>query len=75
MVYNHIRTTTISTTPLPYSSLNYQRKSTQQGTLVAPDAYVAEDCFIWHQWEGSPSRLDDPVYVNARALSQKWMGG
>jgi hypothetical protein len=24
---------------------------------ITPTAYVAEDCFIWHQWEGSPLLL------------------
>jgi hypothetical protein len=24
------------------------------GQLMAPAGYVAEDCLIWHHWEGSP---------------------
>ena len=32
--------------------------------LMAPAAYVAEDCFIWHQWEERPLvlwRFDAPA--------------
>ena len=45
---------------------------------MAPAAYVAEDGRVWHQWEGRPLvpwRLDDPGQGNARAVSQKWVGG
>ena len=46
--------------------------------LMAPDAYIAENYFIWNQWEGSPLvlwRLNDPAWVNARAMKQEWVGG
>ena len=45
---------------------------------MAPPGFVAEDCLIWHYWEGSPLvlwRLNDPEQGNARALKQKWLVG
>jgi hypothetical protein len=30
--------------------LNNQPKCTQREKPMTPDAYVAEDCLIWHQW-------------------------
>jgi hypothetical protein len=45
---------------------------------MALATYVAEDCLIWHQWEGRSLvlwRLDAPAQGNARALVQEWMGG
>jgi hypothetical protein len=45
---------------------------------VAPAAYVAEDGFIWHQWEERPltlRRLHASVQGNARAVRRGWVGG
>ena len=45
---------------------------------MAPAAYIAEDCAIWHQWAGRPlvlQRLDAPVQKNARAVRWEWVGG
>ena len=44
---------------------------------MAPAAYLAEDCLIWHQWEGRPLvlwKLDAPVYGNAKVVRQEWVG-
>ena len=44
---------------------------------MAPSGYVAEECLIWHHWEGSPLvlwKFDDPAQGNARALRQEWVG-
>jgi hypothetical protein len=44
---------------------------------MAPAGYVAENCPIWHHFEGNPLvlwRLDDPGEGNARALRQEWVG-
>jgi hypothetical protein len=64
-VCNLIGRTTISTKKdLPtLPGTNHQPKNTQ-GVPMAPVGYVAEDCLIWHHWEGSPLvlwRLDAPV--------------
>ena len=63
-VCNPIERTTISTnkTLQSFPRLNYQPKSTEGVPMVAT-GYVAEDCLIWHHWEGSPLvlwKLDDP---------------
>jgi len=45
---------------------------------MAPDGYVAENCLIWHHWEGSPlvlMRLDDTGYGNTRPLRQERVDG
>jgi hypothetical protein len=42
-----------------------------------PTTYVAEDCLIWHQWEGKFLilwRLDGPEKGNARRLRWERMG-
>jgi hypothetical protein len=45
---------------------------------MAPTTYVAEECLIWHQWEGRHFvlwRLDAPAKGDARGVSQEWVGG
>jgi len=42
---------------------------------MAPSAYVAQDSFVWHQWEENTlvlSKLDAPVKGNDRA--GRWEG-
>jgi hypothetical protein len=44
---------------------------------MAPAAYVAEDCLIRPQWEGSSLllwRLDAPSLANARVVRSRWFG-
>jgi hypothetical protein len=45
---------------------------------MSPAVYVAEDCLIWHQWEGRclvPWRLDSQGKGDAKEVKQDWMGG
>ena len=44
---------------------------------MAPDAHVAEDGLISHQWKGKPLflwRLNASVQRNVRALREEWVG-
>jgi hypothetical protein len=44
---------------------------------MASAAYVAEDGLVKHQWEERPLvlwRLNAPMYWNARAGRQEWVG-
>jgi hypothetical protein len=39
--------------------------------------YVAEDCLIWHQWEGRLlvlKRLEASEKGDARGVRQEWVG-
>jgi hypothetical protein len=70
--------TTVSTNCAPQNSqgLNPQPKSILS-LPMAPTTYVAEDCFIWHQWKGRPSvlcRLVAPEKGDAGGVRQEWVG-
>ena len=44
---------------------------------MAPATCIAEDCLIWHQWEGRCLvlwRLDDPENGGARGVRWEWEG-
>jgi hypothetical protein len=52
----------LTRTPRVPRDSNTNQKVHLEGPL-APAAYVAEECHIWHQWEGRPlvlCRFDDP---------------
>jgi len=64
-VCNLIGRTTVSANQSTQSSqgLNYQPKNMHEGTM-APAAHVADNGFVWHQWEKRPLvpwSLDAPV--------------
>jgi hypothetical protein len=45
---------------------------------MAPTAYVAQDCLIWHHWEGMPFvlwRHNIPMSVNDTTARQEWVFG
>jgi hypothetical protein len=45
---------------------------------MALTIYVAEDCLIWHHWEGRCLllwRLVAPMKVDAAEVNQEWVGG
>jgi hypothetical protein len=54
--------------------LNHQPKSGSMAFTI----YAAEDCLIWHQWEGRPLvlwRLVAPLNGDAGRVSGEWVGG
>ena len=77
-VCNPVGRTTISTnwTPQSCQGLNYQPKSIYMEGYMA--LTIAEDCLIWHHWEGRCLllwRLVAPMKVDAAEVNQEWVGG
>ena len=41
-----------------------------------PATYIAEDCFVWHQWKGKLLvlwRLVGPAKQDARRVRREWV--
>jgi hypothetical protein len=71
-IKGRITISTNQTAQMP-QGLNHQPKNTE-GLSMDQAGYVAVDCPIWHNWEGSSLLLDVPAYRNARLPRQVWVG-
>jgi hypothetical protein len=71
------KTESINQIPQSSQGLNHEPKSIH-GLIHGSTTYVAEDCLMWHQWEGTHLvlwRLDAPENRGAREMRWEWVCG